>query len=99
MYCLFQDIFGLASNSTVDRYKGDILKHGPGWLPSAFDKGSNIYDGLVVAAHDEARCLRMLQPFLDSTSEEVILIGDSWSPSIAQWPTKDTMKIPRKGKG
>ena len=39
----------------------------------------------------------MLQPFLEE--DEVILIGDAWSPELSKWPKLPDMVVPRKSRG
>jgi len=52
---------------------------------------------LLVATHDEARSLRMLEVMTHPDVPECpILIGDSWSADYRKWPSPEELKIPRK---
>jgi len=77
----FENMLGLSSHTTLDRRRRQ-RKVVPGLRESSFPLAIDLYEegDLLVATHDEARSLRMLEVMTHPDVPECpILIGDSWS--------------------
>ncbi len=93
----FQNLVGLASCTTVERTHASD-KATPGLMLQAFNKAEELYghSDVIVAAHDEARSLRMIVPFKHPSTEDIILLGAAWPADIQEWPTIEELRIPRR---
>lgn len=51
----------------------------------------------LVASHDEARSLRMLEVMKHPDADDSpVLIGDSWPADCEEWPSPKQLVIPRQ---